>query len=724
MTHPDDPGESFEIEMPRAWIGRRRRALVVGIDTYECSKCSKGSELHDLKGCANDARRLGALLSENFDFGVVRLCDSAATRQAILAHLAALAGSGDVCEEVVFCFSGHGSRIISSTHGMFETLLPHDSHRCNNNKKEWGPNRDVTDREIYGWILMASKVVEHVTLIIDACRAGGIVRDLEAQPRGVQPDSRAGVLEDKTAFLLLDPETEWRREESTGARYPGSVGGRGPVKRWRPPSDIYTLLAACRDDQFCREIEDSETRQMHGILSLFLTRALLQLHGPTSWRELRDRIARRVVGRNPDQEPQLEGAVDREVFGRRQLRPEAFLKVLEWAPGEVLLDGGAARGLVLGSTWHLFPPSARRAEGEPLGTLRIHRMTATRAWGRSVADGVGGAGASPSSLVEIELGARAFEVARPLEHRFRLLIDPEGEVGHPELEAAIAGSAWLVSVDQPEQADVVLRYLSPRDTPVAVDPVPGLGPLSRPHWAVLDPSGERQLAPARDALSPPAGPLAAALVADLERLARQHFLKTLSHPAPERSLARWIDVEMLHRVGGGAWSPIEPGAAVARGEYFALRLRRRPDSPLAAQDSEYPRLYVAAIDLGLAGSVTVFHPRRGRRIAWASEVLEIGLRPDDALKVEIPEGYPYPGEPPFERAYETVLLLVSRRFTDFDVLSQTGLAQVRSGSDSPVFSILERSLGGSSMRGGGSGNLLSHPDQWGLFRCPFQVVTV
>lgn len=702
-------------EMPQAWIGRRRRALLVGIRNYQCPN------LHNLKGCTNDARLLGALLSQHFDFGVVVLCDSAATRQAILRYLELLASCEEDCEEVIFFFSGHGSRILTKKHGPFETLVPHDSHRPSPDPSHGGPNRDITDRELYGWVLQASNRADHVTLVIDACRAGGIVRDLEAQPRGVQPDFRSGVLEDKTAFLVLAPDIRSQPRENSASRVPGSTKVTAPHRGWRPPSDVYTLLAACRDEQFCREMEDPDSAQMHGIFSLFLSKALQQLPGPTSWRELRDHIARRVEVKNPKQDTYLEGAMDREVFGRLQLRPEPFRKVVKSARGEVLLDGGAAHGLVNGSTWRLFTPATRRAEGDALGEIRIDRMTATRAWGRPVLAKHSARDASEPTTPVVTPGSRAFEVERPLEQRLRVLIDSDGETAHRELELAVDSSVQLRSVDQPEQADVVLRFLPPRKSVESSDPVRGLVPLSSPHWAVVDPSGQRQLAPAHDIASRPRDQWIENLVTDLERLARQHFLKTLCHPEPASSLANWIRFEV--RVGAGAWSPFEPTVSIPLGERFALRLSRHSKSQLNGQGSP-PPLYVAAIDLGLSGSVSVFYPRRGRQIAWHSERLEIGTRPDDALFVQLPEGYPYLGEPPFEEAIETVLLVFSRRFTDFDSLSQVGIGQTRNGSDSPVFGILDRAIGGLPQRSGASTNLLSYPDQWGLVQCSFRVVKV
>ena len=146
-----------------------------------------------------------------------------------------------------------------------ESLLPQDSGRGKH------PNRDITDRKLFGWLSRLSLKTPYVTLVMDSCHAGGIVRDLEAGVRGIGADDRPASLEGKDAF----PDTSETANNNTLRNVGRDLGSSG----WLPWSDRYTLIAACKADESAREIEDPETGLHHGALTYHLTRKLARIAG-------------------------------------------------------------------------------------------------------------------------------------------------------------------------------------------------------------------------------------------------------------------------------------------------------------------------------------------------------------------------------------------------------------------------------------------------------------
>src|SRR5215213_3056481 len=151
---------------------RGRWALLIGIDRYP----NLGSEWQ-LDGCGNDVAIVHDTLSRRFGFQddqFTVLRDEQATRDGILAAMEALVQRAGKDDEVVFFYSGHGSQQLDGPEkdeadGYDETLVPYDSGRISH------PNRDISDDEIYLWLLRLTARTPFVTLIFDCCNSGTIL---------------------------------------------------------------------------------------------------------------------------------------------------------------------------------------------------------------------------------------------------------------------------------------------------------------------------------------------------------------------------------------------------------------------------------------------------------------------------------------------------------------------------------------------------------------------
>ena len=79
----------------------RKAAILIGIDTYE-------DRTKNLKGCKNDAQRIGNLLNENFNFECAYLLDENATAEKIVREIERVRGAPNL-EELIIFYSGRGS---------------------------------------------------------------------------------------------------------------------------------------------------------------------------------------------------------------------------------------------------------------------------------------------------------------------------------------------------------------------------------------------------------------------------------------------------------------------------------------------------------------------------------------------------------------------------------------------------------------------------------------
>lgn len=613
----------------------RAHALVIGIDDYPHIDAAP------LHGCRHDAELVAALLEERFGFapGRVRgLFDRDATRDGILEALGDLRRAVGPDDRVLVHYSGHGSRIVRGSVTR-ETLVPHDSGRGS------APNRDILDVEIRDWLLELTRVTSAVTLIFDSCHAGSITRRPDGE-RWVEADRRPA------AWLGRGVLPAWR-----------SVSGpRGP-SGWLPLSERYTLFAACRAEESARELQDPETGRHHGAFTFHLARVLIEESGRgATHRELFERVAPRVRLAAPGQHPQLEGAWDRELFGRGWSVPAVHLPILERQGSQVRLGGGTVHGLTVGSEWEVYPPGTREVRGaSSCGRVRVIR--------RATAD-ASAAVLTETSSGAVAAGTRAFEVSRPA-CCFRLDVRLPEDPSAMELATRLDG-APLISVlrgGSPGDRPLTVHRLSPR-TRAESEQVPAV-------WVVVDAADRLCMPPI-----PTARPAAVEeLARNLETLARHRALLELHNPFGSRDpLRSRLDVR-LHRWAGGrrVEGPDRP-LELVEGDGLGVTVRHDHPEPL----------HLAILDLGLTGSVSLLHPVRGAvEPLVPGRALTLGDTPESAPRVWIPDQLPYPGET-FEQGWETLLVVASTREADLGLLTQPGVRRQPLGACSPTLRHLLR----------------------------------
>lgn len=308
------------------------RALLIGINDYSASAGTDSGKarqrgLRNLEGPVNDVRALREILVGRYGFAsrdILTLTDKEATREAILQavdeHLIRRSEKGDV---VLFYFAGHGSQVANpqsdEPDGLDESLVPADSRQG---------TPDIRDKELQRLLNRVLDREVHLTVVLDSCNSGSGVRGLftGTLSRSIQPD--------------LD-----------GVRDGAPTGPR--------PEDRGALVLSAAQD-FARAWETrDENQQPRGAFSLALSRAMLDATADEPAEETFARARARLQAEKRFQQPVLAGtAAARRTpllgsSAERSVQRSVLAVESVEEDGTVLLQGGWAQGLTVGSELHL-----------------------------------------------------------------------------------------------------------------------------------------------------------------------------------------------------------------------------------------------------------------------------------------------------------------------------------------------------------------------------------
>lgn len=658
---------------------RDKRALVIGINNYPLLAAR-----HRLHGCVNDAKLMAHLIHEHYGFptdNINVLLNERATRDRILAAFDALVEQARGGDSILIHYSGHGSQMTDregdEPDGMDETIVPHDSGRRPH------PNRDITDDEIYARLLRLTDKTQNVTLVFDSCHSGTITRDpFGSGSRWVEPDDRP--VEELPPSPVEGLEMNWR---GAAARDLGASG-------WLPLDKRYVLLAGCRDEESAYEfkVEADGEEVTHGAFTYFLSRELIRAEPGTTYRDVFERICHLVAAQFPRQHPQIEGTIDREVFGVHDIAPMRFVPVTACGEGGALtLGAGAAHGMTAGSQWAIYPEGAKRGDDETsrLGLALVADVSAFHADARVLEE------STPGAIVK---GARAVE-HKHCYGELRLRVEVFAVRGFErladELSRLVSESDLLLLVEPGGAADARVNLLAPRKEAREGDPAPQLGGLSKPAWAVVGRDG-RLMMPVHGADEAHAPSL---LRENLEKEAR--YRHTLALGNPESRLSGQVELRLKRKTNDGAWEdarPEENGGQVVflEGDRLALEVFNNYDEPI----------YISIFDFGLTSTVGLLYPVTGAAERLVPHTtFTFGVREGEEIELFMPENFPYASDPDDglqEGGLETLKLFATTSPADFRHLVQEGFRSLdrREGaaSDSPLDWLLSVTLTGHGTR--------------------------
>lgn len=278
-----------------------KKALLIGINRYKIP----GS---DLRGCVNDVKNMQEVLTRYYGFSagdITTLLDLAATTKAMKTAISQLVSGGRKGDVLLLHYSGHGSNVPDAdgdeADKRDEILCPTDLDWKAPLSDDW--LRKTLDKLRAGVSL---------TVVMDCCHSG-------TNTRAIRPPD-APVIE-----RYLPCPWDLVATES-GRRLRGTVKGtlrRSGAKRRR--TDIVAapikelLITGCRDTQTSADAFIGGS--YNGALTWSLAHVLREAGGKLTYRQLHDRMLKRLTQDGYAQVPQLEGGTEK--FDRPFLAPDA-----------------------------------------------------------------------------------------------------------------------------------------------------------------------------------------------------------------------------------------------------------------------------------------------------------------------------------------------------------------------------------------------------------------
>jgi hypothetical protein len=637
--------------------GTGRRALLIGINKYP-----KLPPRAQLKGCVADVELMRDTLINRFGFPVANvrvLTDDHARRDSILEALDKLVTETQPEDTVFIQYSGHGSQVKDregdEPNGWDDTIVPSDSGRDGNEI------RDITDDEIYSRLLDLSAKTGNITLWFDSCHSGGISRDaFGGATRGIEPAPKDATLPEASISAAA-------RAALIGARSTGR-GGSGLL----PIDHSYVLLAGCRSEQLSYEHTTrgpDGASVTNGALTYFLHRELVGAEPGATYRDVFDAARRQVTAAYPTQQPQMEGAADRVLFGTERRETMPFLPVVRVEGVTVALGGGAAHAVTVGSVWTVYPPTAKQPDpAAVLGRVTITEVAALTSIGTLVP--------APGSA-SVVVGCRATEETRAAADP-RLPVEVSDLTGTGTAAAdnlrALIGTEKLLRV-VPSGGNVRVYAVPAGDPASRGGAVPTAGTLRVPSWVAVGRDGQIIGSPA-----PMGDPVAVnRLIKNLAAVSRFQNVLALTNTAADNPLRDKVQLTLLRKGSNGKWieaAPEPDGRVVFTEGPLGLRFTNVSSS----------NVFVTALDFGLTHGITQLFPRPESQPALQPGPYDYPPDTDGPIELYFPEAFPAD----ITEGIETIKLLVTSEPADFRWFQQPG---VRSkdvlGAASPLELLLE-----------------------------------
>lgn len=417
-------------------VQRVNRALLIGVDRYQY--------IHPpLSGCVGDVEQLAQVLRERLHTPVRQITKltashgggekntQLATRANIITAFKKLAKAAKKGEQIYIHYSGHGMRndytLLPGLEpdGRDEAIAPTDTGY--QDPAEFY----LLDKEL-GWLIrQITDKGAFVTVVLDCCHSASGTRNVPtvmARHGQRRPEDGPGT----RAWEGGDPRprpdgtlvAKLAQLKTVVAAAPGSTGSLLAAPK------NYVLLTACREQETAKEYGSN------GVFTHFFLKLLQNDPANLTYRGVQDQVGgaiSRLASSNSnygEQTPQLEGDGNLVLFGGGAVAEPNALIATPQADGTILLSGGAAVGMSVGSTVALYAPGAVNL-ADPKGQIGLATVVKVRS---EASTARAAAGVPAKRLVP---GMRAVLV-RPGNARLRRRVALGKGAGLDELKKAIA----------------------------------------------------------------------------------------------------------------------------------------------------------------------------------------------------------------------------------------------------------------------------------------------
>ena len=351
----------------------RKHALLVGISNYcrgDGSECGKRKKYWWDLNSEPDVDVLKQVLVQKFGFTESEIkvlktrpeTTHESIQKMFKSFLIDQTREGDT---VYFHYSGHGGTVPDDDQqgpnpvagdeisGYDQTLIPSDY------VSRMDASNDIRDDEIKKWLdELKTKKPGNVTVTMDSCFSGTntrggrfLVRGSKWEGAPPQPPKNRG--------------TKPTPGDSSGLLPQGYAASLG-----------YVVIAATRNDQLAGETDGFDGKAM-GLLSYALTKALMSAGPRSTYRDIFGRIYDEVTRDGHDQNPTIEGEMDKVLMQGIALPPQPFINI-RIENENALLNAGYLQGMTKGSLFDLFSADTKDfKQATPVASAEIERVDAT-----------------------------------------------------------------------------------------------------------------------------------------------------------------------------------------------------------------------------------------------------------------------------------------------------------------------------------------------------------
>lgn len=613
------------------------QALLIGIDRYGPSPIV--SDLHGavadldavrelLRRCQVPRQSLRCLVSSH---------DEARNRPSRMPTYERMVGAiRDLGErarkaraEALIYYSGHGGQTdtlipgAKGCDGKDEGLVPWNLHQTG--------ARLLHDVELTYLLTEMAQSGVPVTLVVDACHSGGVLRkgSLGVRPKrikGAFPGTGGGGSQVATEAAL---EQVWQRVHYRSQK--PIRHSRRQLSGWASKGllqlPMVGVLAACRQTEVAYERDFGVGPR--GVFTQYLLEALTRGAAPGSWDALQRWMARQMRRLPRAQSPVFEGSSSPSLFARFLDARDRPIEVLEVDPESqrILLDVGAAFGVGRGARLEVKTAAGR---GPRVGA-RVEDAAADEAW--AVVERPESREQNECTEVEIRPGDEAVLVAAS-GSGLRVAVRSAVEMPRPRRVLRNGRRIRAPGPDEPGWgAQLQEQARSRSEGWLEWVPADGEGPppevvvtRETDRYCLLDGGGERL---PRVPEIPSAGTRSIRRLVDLLlHLARFFRVRDLANRDERSKLAGLVEAELGLLPRG--WQPGDPMAVeeepverVSAGRWILLEVTNR----------SLQALHLFVLDLRPDWSVEVIHPNRGL------ETLEGGHKIALPFETFLPSGH-------------------------------------------------------------------------------------
>ena len=313
-----------------------RLALIVAISKYKNPLWGDISSVNDVPLIQS------VLLKQNFqDKDIIVLKDESATKSGIVDNFRSIISNAKKGDIVFFHFSCHGQQVMDNLSkyqdeldGFDEAIVPYEAPPYYKKEEYTGQNHLLDDE--LGQLLyqIRQKVGEtgDVIVTLDACHSGTATRGF-GKSRGtnikIAPDD-------------YQPPVEI--DEGTGVcenagKFDGNYSGLAPI----------VVISASGQDEANYEYVDKNL-ETYGSLSYALSAVFSDLQKNMTYIAAFEKIKIKMNQIVPKQTPQIEGNINREVFGGRTVNTKPYIIIKEYiSENKLALEHGNLHGIFDGS---------------------------------------------------------------------------------------------------------------------------------------------------------------------------------------------------------------------------------------------------------------------------------------------------------------------------------------------------------------------------------------